>query len=130
MANTAVSAKNAKVRIGATVLYAAKWTVSNKGQKLDRTNFESAGYGEYVGGILDADVTIEGPYNVGDGPIAVAPPGTSISTVKLYLNDTTGVFWSFPSLYVETFEVSAEVRGLVTLKITGSGNGTFSGPTG
>lgn len=124
------SGKLAKIRIGAvpTTFKSKKWTATYKVQKLETTNSESAGAGEYIGGIADLDVTIEGDYDVGGDPITTLLPGTSISTVKLFLNDTTGVFWLIPTMYVESFETGAEVRGLVSIKITGCGTGAVTKP--
>lgn len=129
MAGNYVSAKNAKVRVGATTFYAKKWTATPKGQKLETTDFETAGFGTYLGGIVDLDVEIEAVYDIGSSPIATLfVSGSNTSNVKLYLNDTTGPYFNIPTLFVEEATVSAEVRGLVELKIKGCGNGIFTNP--
>lgn len=125
-----ISGKTGKVRYGggATVLKVKKWSATYKGQKLDVTNSESAGFGEYIGGILDLDFTIEGDYNL-DSPLAFFAPGTvQANNVTMYLNDTTGVKWIITTPYIESFENTTDVRGLVSFKIVGCGSAAFSVP--
>lgn len=129
MAGNYVSAKNAKVRVNNLVFYAKKWTATPKSQKLETTDFETAGFGTYLGGIVDLDVEIEAVYDVGSAPLATAfVPGGNAINVKLYLNDTTGPFFNIPLLFIEESAVSAEVRGLVEIKIKACGNGIFVDP--
>lgn len=133
MAFTPRSAKNAKVRIGAATFTAKVWNVVNKSDKLDTTNFESGGYETSTFGIESAEVSIEadwdGAANPFDSPPALTP-GASVSTVKLYLNDTTGPYWSFPTLNLFEANCTANVRETLKISIKGSGHGTFVRPTG
>lgn len=125
-----VSGKLAKVRfgVGAATLRIKKWTATAKVQKLEITNAESAGFGEYIGGIADLDFTIEGDYYVGDALLGSFTPGGVVATLKLYINDTGGPFWLIPNAYIEIVETPADVRGLVEFKITGCSTGTFTAP--
>lgn len=61
------SGKNASVRVGAgpTTIKIKKWAVDMKVAKLDVCNAESGGFGEYIGGVKDLDVTIEGDIDAG-----------------------------------------------------------------
>lgn len=127
------SAKNAKVRFGATTLTAKKWTVTPKADKLDVTNFEGTGFYECIGGIKTADVTIEfdldGAANNYD--IASIQPGNNnTSVVKLYLNDTAGPYWQFSNFFIETMPNAADVKTAQTGTLTGCGSGVFIYPTG
>lgn len=127
------SGKNAKVRygVGATTLKCKKWTVTPKAAKLDVTNSESAGYGEYVVGIHDVDIELEFDYDVGGAPYAsgIFRAGTSISNLKLYQNDTTGPFWDITTAIVEEAPNTAEVRGLVSIRMKLYGTGSYVYPT-
>jgi len=129
------SAKNAKVRIGAgaTVLTAKSWTVTSEADELDVTNFEGGGYTEVIGGIKKITVQIEldldGAANPFDSPRSITP-GSTIVTVKLYLNDTTGPYWSIPTLYIRSCSNPMEVRQSARLSISGTGTGSFVHPTG
>lgn len=127
-----ISGKTGKLRYGAafgSTLKIKKWSATYKGQKLDVTNAESAGFGEYIGGIVDLDFTVEGDYNL-DSPLTFFAPGTvQANGVKLFLNDTAGVFWQITTPYIESFENTTDVRGLVSFKIVGCGSATFTPPT-
>lgn len=129
------SAKNAKVRLGAgaTVLTAKSWTVTSEADELDTTNFESGGYTEVIGGIKKLTVQIEIDWdsaaNPFDSPRSIIP-GSTISTVKLYVNDTTGPYWSIPTLFIRSVSNPAEVRQTVRVSINGTGSGSYTLPTG
>lgn len=125
------SGKNAKVRfgVGATTLKVKKWVITPKNPELDVTNTESGAVGEYLGSISDWDVEIECDVDVGSSVFAAFVPGSFTSTVKLYENDTTGVFWSIASLLVKETPVTAEVRGLVSMRIVGIASGGVTPPT-
>lgn len=132
---TFFSAKNAKVRIGAIVLTAKKWDVKMSVGDIDVTNFEGAGYSDVIAGIKSAQVTIEVDIDGALNPFDTAPspamtPGTTLSTVKLYLNDTTAGFWSFPSCLVMDCSNPMDVKAGATCTFTLKNKGTFSAPTG
>jgi hypothetical protein len=143
MAFNPFSAKQARItsNTGKTVT-AKKWTVNFTGDKLDTSNFESGGFYTYISGLIKLDITIEldwdaqaagagggNPFDAG-GPILV--PGTTVPALKLYLNKGQGAdpFWNVASFVVESANSVADVKGVVTLTITGSATGTFVAPTG
>lgn len=134
MAFTPYSAKNAKIRVGAVVLTAKKWTVTPATDALETTNFEGTGFYECVGGITKATVTIEldddGQANLWDAASNTLRPGGRAATVKLYQNDTTGPFWSFPTLFIEQTPQNADVKQQMQNTIQGVGSGSFLYPTG
>ena len=122
----ALSGKNGKVRLNGGTLKVTEWSATPKTQKLDQTNSESGGYGEYLGGILDCDpITIRGNFEVGTTPLTTYPPGAAIANTVLYINDTSGPNIAC-TLFVESFRYTAPTRGLVTIEITGNSTGTFN----
>lgn len=127
------SAKNAKVRIGATVLTAKSWTVTAEADELDVTNFEGNGYTEVIGGVKKLTVQIEIDWdsaaNPFDSPRSIIP-GSTISTVKLYVNDTTGPYWSIGTLFIRSVSNPMEVRQSARVSINGTGSGSYTLPTG
>jgi hypothetical protein len=131
MAFTPVSAKNAKVRIGATVYTARRWNVNPTAEELDITNFEGAGFADRISGIVDAEITVDADWDSAASNFANPPnivTGQTLLNVKLFLNDTTGAFWNFPSVLVTTTPVTAEVRGKVEVSFTAKSKGIFTYP--
>ena len=131
-----LSGKFGRVRIGAgpTTLRVNSWRVVPRVDKLDVTNSESAGIGEYIAGIKDLDVTLQCDYYYGSNVFGTLAPGDTVSTIKLYLNATTtglsGSYWDIPSMLVTDLPNESQVRGKVTLTINGAGMGAFVAPTG
>jgi len=131
MAFTPLSAKNAQVRIGTSVLTAKKWSVTPKTDALDITNFEGVGYGDYIGGIIDADISIEFDWDSAADSYANPPnlaPTAIVGPVKLYVNTTASAFWNFPLALVVEAPQNAEVRGLITGSVTMKSKGTYTAP--
>ena len=123
----ALSGKNGKVRINGATLKVTEWAAHVKTQKLDQTNSESGGYGEYLGGVADADVTLRGNFEVATTPLTAYPPGAALANTVLYLDGTSGPQFDC-TLFVETFRYTTPTRGLVTIEITGNSTGVFTFP--
>jgi hypothetical protein len=130
MAFIAYSAKNAKVRIGATVVVAKQWDVEPQVDELDVTNFEGGGYHEVIGGIKKLTVNIQLDDNGLENIYDVIKPGDDAALVKLYLNDTAGPFWYIPYLFISRMPQRADVKAAMSDTIQGTGNGSWSYPTG
>ncbi|HWH79616.1 MAG TPA: hypothetical protein VNT76_19690 [Candidatus Binatus sp.] len=133
MAFNAYAAKNALVRVGAgpTTLTAKKWTVTPKAEPLDTSNFEGAGYEENITGLRGNSFTIEmddnGALSYFDAGLTA---GAFVVNLKLYLNGISGPYWLFPSAWIESPAMNADVKSSMGLTVTGKGSGTFSYPTG
>lgn len=133
MAFNAYSSRNAQVRYGSgpTTLTSKSWDVTPKADKLETTNFEGSGYAEFIAGVRQCDVQIQfsdnGAANPFDGGLTA---GSIISNLKLYLNTTAGPYWLFPSFFVESVSMKADVKEQMMDSLTGSGTGTFTYPTG
>lgn len=131
--NGATSAKNAKIRTGAgpTTLEAAEWSVNDSITEIDDTSFEDGGYGSRIGGVKDAEVSIKGFWNATanqhTSPLNIYA-GATLSTTKLYLNDTTGKYWDFPSLLILTVNEVAAVRQGINYDFTAKNDGTYTPP--
>ncbi len=137
MAFNAYSAKNAMVRAGAgpTTLTSKKWTVTPKAEALDTSNFEGAGFEENITGLRGNGFSIElddnGALNYFDAGFTA---GAFITNLKLYLNSSStgtpnGPYWLFPSAWIESPAMNADVKSTMGLTITGKGSGTFTYPT-
>ena len=134
-AGTAYSAKNAKVRIGTTVYYAQVWEVDPESTYDDTSNFEGAGFENQVACLRKCTFTVDGWWDGGANPFDFATDikiqdGQTLASVKLYVSDTTGPFWSFPSAHVLAVKMVANVAQKLTLNMRCKAAGTFTYPTG
>lgn len=132
---TFFSAKYAKVRVGAVVVTAKKWTAKMTAGEIDVTNFEGSGYSDVITGILSLVITIELDIDGALNPWDTAPspnltPGTTLSTVKCYMNDTALGFWSLPSCKVIDCDNPMDVKAGASATFTIKNKGTFAVPTG
>ncbi len=129
------SAKNAKVRFNSIVFNSKKWTVTPKTDKLDTSNSESAGYGDWISGFVYCEFTVEGDADAVLNPYDTAPSpglqaGAALTNVKLYLNDTTGPYWSFPAAGVLEAPMTGDVKQTLGISVHCEGRGIFVYPTG
>ena len=129
----AYSARNASVRFNTTVVTAKRWTVTPRADAHDSTNFEGGGFQEETTGIRGVDVSIElddnGALNYFTDSNVALSAGAITLTVKLYLNTTSGPFWSFPLLWIESVAMNADIRQAMAITITGKSHGPFAYPT-
>ncbi len=133
MAGQPLSAKNAKVRIGAFVFFGSNWEVEPETEWPDTSNYESVGFEEQVACFTKCMVTIEGFWD-GDQNPHTDPPnfnnGQNISDVSLFISGLGGPAWSFPILSILSTPTKAPVKGLVTISIRGKANGVYLDPVG
>lgn len=124
------SGKNGRATINGTTVKIKRWQVNPKGEKLDVTNSESSGNGEYIGGVLDVDWEFDFDYYLGSTPFTLATPGSIVTNVIFYIGDVAdATTWTFPSAFVENGSNTSEVRGKVSGTIRGCSTGTFTKPT-
>lgn len=116
------SAKNARVSVGNTNLFAMKWSINTKVDELDVSNFEGQGYAQWIGGLLDADISVDCVWDANQNPTGNPPnliPGQLVSTVKFYADWRglgpfgAGEAWTFPSLLITALNQETEVRSFI-----------------
>lgn len=119
-----------KVRIGGspTVVPVTKWQVDPKADEFDATTTETGTIADCVLGHVEVRVTLEMLVDPAAGPYNTFPVGTTLTTLKLYINDTTGSFWSIPTLKVTGTPHETPVRGMQKVTITGRGTGSVIAP--
>lgn len=129
------------VRVGSTpiTIVSKKWVVTIKTDKLDTSNFEGGGYTENIPGLYSLDFTIDlddnravNHFNTGaQGELAVGLHSAGATgNLKLYLNSTSGPYWSLPDFLIESVVMSADVRTPMGITITGCNHGPWAYPTG
>lgn len=123
-----LSGKLGKVRINGSTVRVTRWSVTPRADKLDFSNSESAGVGEYLGGIKDLDFTIEFDYYTTDALFVGTVPGALVANIYLYVNDTTGPYWLIPYGIIERMECSSQVRGKVSGSLSGTASGGWTAP--
>ena len=130
---TPFSAKNAKVRYSATTAITMKeWSVEHDVGEIDTSNFEGAGYTDRIAGLKDVTITLTMDYDSGANPLDITGfyPGSNVTNLRLYLNDTTSPYWSFPSAICLKVSEPAKVKEGMPITFTLKNKGTFSLPTG
>ncbi len=124
--------KSSSVSVNGTLLGGVSATVTPRVQKLDDTDWNSGGVGEYLKGVVDCDVQCDYLYNVGTAPVTLLKLlDQTVDTVpNVVITLASGAFWSFPTFFVETAPTSTQVRDLVKGSFTGCSSGTFTPPVG
>lgn len=113
-----------------------KFSVTPKLQKIDITNSESFGYGEYAAGIVDADVSLDGFCVTGiSQTVLLAPRIALLDAILLVYRTAEGQvdgpqMFLFPHLFIEELEITGSVREAVKFRMKASANGPFLMPTG
>jgi hypothetical protein len=124
--------KNSRVVVGATNLNFANWRCTWRGDDLDTTNFESAGFEQGTIGVVVAEWTMGGDWDAGrnnyDNPPGLYPRD-DLGQVKFFENVTDAtVFHNIATNRVLSAENGAEVKGKVTFTANGKSQGvSFSG---
>ncbi len=117
--------KNMKLMVGNTACKITRYDGPLKSQKLDITNSESGGFGEYEGGVFDGDISFTIQWRLADGTFSLFTPGSNSSVVFFPYRATTTTNTT-GTLFVETYHLKGEVRGIVTADVTGSFTGTWT----
>ena len=134
MAYTPRSAKDAKVRINGNTFVSQQYDVDESVDEIDTSSAEDNGYGDLIGNLSRATVTVQGMMDAGNNPFDTPldiTPGTTLTNVKLYISGTSLAYWDFPSVLVVSVRHGANVRsGGHTINWTFKSKGQYSEPTG
>jgi hypothetical protein len=125
--------KLGKVTVNATDINVQGWSVDPTVDEHDVTSTRTGGYGGVIAGIKRLKFTVTLNWDAAANPLDNPPnlgAGSVVSTIKLYLNDTTSPFWSIPSAVVTGTPMEVKVNDDVKITINCTADGTFSKPTG
>jgi hypothetical protein len=143
MSFTPFSAKNAVVRVGAagassssrtTVFTAKSWEFTPSTNPADVTNFEGAGYADWIGTIIEGEYKIDdsdwdatsNPY---DSPTNFQP--CQIVSISAFIWKTTGPYWDMPNALCLGAPNTARVREAMKISsVSFKTKATFTAPTG
>ena len=143
----AISTKNGLVDIGGNSMLSPKWTVEISADEIDVTTFESGGFTDYITSYVDANVSIDCFYDLGENPFDPnAAPSILVGKVvycKLWLVRTGGrnglpignanaapvnCNFHFPSLLITRLNSVVAVRDAVRYDFNGRNKGYFLYP--
>lgn len=126
----AFSARLSRVDVDGVKILANRWTANVKTDELDVTTFESDRYGDFIPGIVEADVSVEGFFDSANNPHEDPPNirAGAVITLTLYTDDVASDHFDFPFFLVTSCSVEAEVRGALRISFTGRNKGIFRMP--
>lgn len=123
-----------QVGVGAAVrqLRSVEYTITDRGDDADTTDFEDQGADSGLIGIIGCDITFTGHYNFAEQP-GLAPPGIfprdDLANVRLYLSRTEDKFYDFPLVRVLECSTRVGVRaGAVTFDGRMKSQGPYTRP--
>jgi hypothetical protein len=114
-----------QIRINTQIVFGQKWTLDVKASLVDATTFESNGFLQWVRTFVEADISIEGVLDTSNmfanGPTTQA--GSQLVATQLFIGGLAGPFFLFPNVWVESFNVHADVKDAnrFTLKLKSEG---------
>ncbi len=116
------SGKFARVQVDSSqYLCNVKWSITSRVDELDRYCSTDDGWGMWMGGVVGADVNIEGYW---EDNIHEDPPGLVVNhyiTLDIWPDfvNLNAKKFTFPKFLISHLTVDAEVRGLVKYTISG-----------
>lgn len=125
--------KNSRVSVNSTTLYMDSWSVTEQGDDLDATTFESGGAEEGIIGIFSVQWSFSGSWDAGRNSYDDPPglyPRNDLSALRLYENLSDNIGWYFSTARVLSSRNGAQVRQKVTFEASGKNQGTYTRPTG
>jgi hypothetical protein len=128
-----LSAKNAAIRVGATIFVGSEWNVNPETAWDDTTNFESNGFETQVACTRKCTGTFVAFWDRGQNPHDNPPgfiDGQELANVRLYMNGVGSPFWSFPLLDIVGVPVVAKVKEKMAITINWKAQGSWNYPTG
>ena len=132
--------RTSRVAVGANNLKQNEYTVTDKAEKLDTTNFEDQSYGEAISGIREAEFSLKGVWDAGNNYYANDPPGlyprddggtnNDATTIYTSLLDAVKSFYIFPYWGCMSAKISSTARGTVNFEADCWSNGPYTDPSG
>lgn len=125
--------KLAKTTVNGTDINGDGWSVDPTAERQDVTSTRTGGYRGVITGIRGATFTMTLSWDAAANPMDNPPSlkaGTTLTNVKLYLNDVTSPFWSFPIAKVLGTPMETKVGDTLKLTVNCESDGPFVEPTG
>jgi len=107
-----------------------KWTCRETVDKLDGQTAQHLGFSANEPGSTLAEVTIEFAQDIAVGEYVAVQKGTIISNLKLYRSQFDNLpAFAFPTFTVFESENMGEIKGKLTLRISGENYGPYATAT-
>jgi hypothetical protein len=133
MAQDYYHGKTSYFSVGGTTIHSGGWTVEPTGEEQRTDNTADAGYSNRITSTKDIKAVIEMNWDASANPLDGPPAltiGTVLTTVKLYLQGTSGPYWLLPSAIVLSTPMESKVGGVGRITFNIANKGTFTPPTG
>lgn len=128
------AAYDSVVRLNASVIQAAEWTVETDGGLVDITTFEDAGFEKSTRGVRRARITVRGFWDAAANLHANPPQlldGYENTNLKLYPSGiAVNLPWTFPVYTIEKVRMMSQVREGIKLDFDARNFGTWTYPGG
>ncbi len=125
---------DARVSLDGQFLDCTKWTVDDKADEIDVTTTETDGFGQWITGVRDCEVTLELLFNSVGDPLSSAPTITVGNVMHLKLFEHFSLiplrFWDFPLFLICGISQDIEPRGAVKINVRGRSTDSFTDPGG
>jgi hypothetical protein len=125
--------KDGKATVNGTDINVEGWSVSTAADRVDVTSTRTAGYRGIITGIKGLTFSLTLKWDAAANPLDNPPslvPGTTLSTVRLYLNGTSSPYWSITSAKVLSVTNGSTVADATGLTVECEADGSFTAPTG
>lgn len=125
-----LAGKSGRFLVGSTKVKVTRWRANLRQTALETTNSEGGGDTnavpeEYIAGVYGGDVDADILYKLSEAQFTLLTPGASVS-ITLSPDKTDAAKCIAGTLYVEAFEIVAEVKGLVMGKVSGKFTGAYT----
>lgn len=124
--------QNGKIRVnGATIYGIQSQDVTERSDKLDASDAESAGFDMPEPGFTGVSITLRGVHKLLYGPWPNFPRKGYVQNLIVWLNTTDGnACWVFPVAMIEQRASNTRIKGQIEYTITINSWGTFTPPQG
>jgi hypothetical protein len=124
MASVFQAGKSSAVLVGTVSQSLKSWTWTVDSKMLEVSNFNSAGYRQYIAGLLGSTVDLSGDYDIGPSTSGGNLALTVGNSYTFTLEANSGLTWVVTGL-VANATPKAEVDGTVSISIKVQVTGTF-----
>ena len=129
MATDFLAGKNGNVTVNANNVNIEEWNVSDTTSEEETTHSGSGGFMEGIAAIRSASGSFKGTWDANATPFDSPPallPSTFVDNLILNFNGTKK--WTFPKAFIQTVDVTNNVRGKIEWTCTFRSDGTFTRP--
>lgn len=125
--------KDGKATVAGVDVNVEGWSVDPTADEHDVTSTRTAGFGGVITGVKRCKGVLTMSFDAAANPLDNPPAlaiGTTVTSVKLYLNGTSNPYWDLPIIKVTGNPMESKVADVTKITINWTADGTFTDPTG